>query len=340
MNDTGIEMKQLTNWFVNNRKRYWKPRVEARLQQQSQAAAVAAHAAAVAAVTVAQQQVQQAQQTQQQSSSAPPSPSSHAPSAINTTLVSPEAAFKTAIAASHSSNSRMVEGINIGGGNSSPQQVIQATLPAPTSSQPTGSSPTASLTVQLLAAHHHHQQQLGAVASLFSTSPHATSYLPAAVSTNSISAEELSSGDEDDRRQEPMTTILATLSSLPGEGPMTMNARNVSFTSLEQVSGEDTSQVGHSRSNAMVMIPHPVTESKPLSSKPHKKRKHVIEENDDSHTAAVEQSIVAPRKRFRRVSLDMWIESCLKAAHANDEALPSLEEASRLFGYSSSDNHS
>ena len=34
MKDTGIELKQLTNWFVNNRKRYWKPRVEARLRQQ------------------------------------------------------------------------------------------------------------------------------------------------------------------------------------------------------------------------------------------------------------------------------------------------------------------
>lgn len=36
MADTGIELKQLTNWFVNNRKRYWKPRVEARLKQQAQ----------------------------------------------------------------------------------------------------------------------------------------------------------------------------------------------------------------------------------------------------------------------------------------------------------------
>ena len=35
MEDTGIELKQLTNWFVNNRKRYWKPRVEARLQHQA-----------------------------------------------------------------------------------------------------------------------------------------------------------------------------------------------------------------------------------------------------------------------------------------------------------------
>ena len=33
MADTGIEMKQLTNWFVNNRKRFWKPRMEAQRQQ-------------------------------------------------------------------------------------------------------------------------------------------------------------------------------------------------------------------------------------------------------------------------------------------------------------------
>ena len=37
MKETGIELKQLTNWFVNNRKRYWKPRVEARLQKQAKA---------------------------------------------------------------------------------------------------------------------------------------------------------------------------------------------------------------------------------------------------------------------------------------------------------------
>jgi hypothetical protein len=32
MAKTGIEPKQLTKWFENNRKRYWKPRVEAKLQ--------------------------------------------------------------------------------------------------------------------------------------------------------------------------------------------------------------------------------------------------------------------------------------------------------------------
>jgi Homeobox KN domain len=34
MSDTGLELKQLTNWFVNNRKRYWKPRVEAHLSKE------------------------------------------------------------------------------------------------------------------------------------------------------------------------------------------------------------------------------------------------------------------------------------------------------------------
>ena len=33
MADTGIELKQLTNWFVNNRKRFWKPQVEAKFRK-------------------------------------------------------------------------------------------------------------------------------------------------------------------------------------------------------------------------------------------------------------------------------------------------------------------
>jgi len=39
MKETHIELKQLTNWFVNNRKRYWKPKVE-ELRRQSLAGGV------------------------------------------------------------------------------------------------------------------------------------------------------------------------------------------------------------------------------------------------------------------------------------------------------------
>lgn len=35
MAETGIELKQLTNWFVNNRKRFWKPKVEELKRQMS-----------------------------------------------------------------------------------------------------------------------------------------------------------------------------------------------------------------------------------------------------------------------------------------------------------------
>jgi len=35
MKETNIELKQLTNWFVNNRKRYWKPKVEELRRQSS-----------------------------------------------------------------------------------------------------------------------------------------------------------------------------------------------------------------------------------------------------------------------------------------------------------------
>ena len=34
LSDTGIDLKRLNNWFVNNRIRYWKPRIEALQKQQ------------------------------------------------------------------------------------------------------------------------------------------------------------------------------------------------------------------------------------------------------------------------------------------------------------------
>jgi hypothetical protein len=52
MADTGIGIKPLTNWFVNNRKRYWKPRYEARLQQQKAEAAKVMMAGGIAASNV------------------------------------------------------------------------------------------------------------------------------------------------------------------------------------------------------------------------------------------------------------------------------------------------
>ena len=51
----------------------------------------------------------------------------------------------------------------------------------------------------------------------------------------------------------------------------------------------------------------------------------------DALFQAVEK--VAPRPKYRRISLDTWKSACMKACDGYDESLPSLEEASRLFGY-------
>ena len=42
---------------------------------------------------------------------------------------------------------------------------------------------------------------------------------------------------------------------------------------------------------------------------------------------------VTPRPKYRRVSLDMWRSACKTAGDTYDESLPSLEEATQLFGY-------
>jgi len=63
MDDTGLELKQLMNWFVNNRKRYWKPRVEEskkkKEQQEAAAAALLAQQQQAAQPAALQQQQQQ-----------------------------------------------------------------------------------------------------------------------------------------------------------------------------------------------------------------------------------------------------------------------------------------
>ena len=43
----------------------------------------------------------------------------------------------------------------------------------------------------------------------------------------------------------------------------------------------------------------------------------------------------APRRKYRRQSVELWKAACQTASHVYDQNLPSLEEAAQLFGYSS-----
>jgi hypothetical protein len=235
MADTGIELKQLSNWFVNNRKRYWKPRVEVRLQQQAQVAAAAAHAhaAAVAVVTAAG----------------------------HTNPVSPDRMSKSTLSIPPSNG------------------FVTFDLGASATSEKLESYPHLVGTdfARVMADQRSSARRDGQVVSETSSS-------------SSVSASE--EGDNSDSPQDD-------------EFPQVAKATEPRTALETQASGESSSSE--------------VSFSRPMISRP----KRTVDQ----------ESVQTPRKKFRRISLNSWKDSCQNADHAHDESLPSLEEATQLFGY-------
>ena len=335
MKETGIELKQLTNWFVNNRKRYWKPRVEARLQQQAQAAAVAvqAHAATVAAVTAAAQQAHATVFAASNNSNNNDCGNDHAAAAASfANLVSPEAAFKPTMTVQPPAGNGFVS-FDL----ETPSKKLQQQLNQQQHHLHHAFSP-ASLAVQLL-SQTALQRNESSTASTNLSAPSATRAVSEVSSSNSSSASvSASEGELSDTSPEDLddAVVVTSFKKSPVK-LLSMNsnyARNVSFCSLEQVSGEASGEESSSsiskeesiscsstitgKEDAITLIPTTKTSSYKTSNK----------------RRSSSSSTVAPRKKYRRVSLDLWIDACRNAPHNNDESLPSLEEASRLFGYS------
>lgn len=324
MKDTKIELKQLTNWFVNNRKRYWKPRVEARLQQQAQAAqaAVQAHAAAVAAVSAANSLPQQQQVVSVSS------PEVKRVTRVN--LVSPTVVgFKPFSQSSLSPQA------------SKPKLVFNSS----SSRQQSFASSPLTFAAQLV------EQRRFPSVNVPQTSTIGT-LNRSAVSSNSIASVSASegemsdSGNSSDDASSDGTTILGTdlkfidlkmkkflkartssissASSSPGIPQQTLNmranyTRNVSFCSLDKISLDFVSASSSQEHQA--------------STSTGGKKRSLVVDNDSEFPVAV--STPTGRKRFRTISIDAWRRKCQDATHVNDDALPSLEEASRLFGFTS-----
>ena len=243
MADTGIELKQLTNWFVNNRKRYWKPRVEARLQQQAQAAAAAAqaHAVAVAAVTAA----------------------------AHVNPVTPDSGFK-------------------------PTLTLQAPLNEFVNFDLVG-TPTKATQIPLVGTD---------FARIL------TSRNPAVVSeTSSAASSSVSDGEASDAASESGSSQAGNPSSESSNRQCEsteMATNGDAFTeSREKASGTSSTQVSATS--------HMTTSSK-------RKLRGL-------------DGVQRTRKKFRRCTLEVWREVCQNATHVYDEDLPSMEEASRMFGY-------
>jgi hypothetical protein len=236
MADTGIELKQLSNWFVNNRKRYWKPRVEVRLQQQAQAAAAAVQAHAVAAVTAE----------------------------AHTNAVSPDSKSKSTL--------------SIPPGNG----FVTFDLGASATSEKSESHLHLVGTdfARVMADQRSSARRDGQAVSETSSSS----------SSSSVSTSE--EGDNSDSPQDD-------------ECPQVAEASEPRTALQDQASGESSSCE--------------VSFSRPMISR----AKRTVDE----------ESVQSPNKKFRRISLNLWRDVCQNADHAYDESLPSLEEATQLFGF-------
>jgi hypothetical protein len=335
MKETGIEMKQLTNWFVNNRKRYWKPRVEARLQQQANAAAAVAqaHAATFAAVTAVKQAHAVALAASNNNSNHDCGNDYIISSAVAANLVSPEAAFKPTMTVQPPAGNSFISFDLESPSKKLQQQLNQhhhlhhALSPAPLAAQllsPTGL--------------HRNESSSSFVAPSATTSARAVSEVSSSSNSSSVSVS-ASEGELSDTSPEDLddAVVVTSLKKSPVK-LVSMNnsyARNVSFCSLEQVTGEAS---GEESSSLNIRKEESTScSSTTVSSKgdgntliPTAKTSTCKQSNKRLSSS----SAVAPRKKYRRVSLDLWIDACRNAPHNSDESLPSLEEASRLFGYS------
>lgn len=315
MKDTGIELKQLTNWFVNNRKRYWKPRVEARLQQQAQAAqaAVQAHAAAVAAVSAVQLQKEKKSQAVVM-----PSNDISGTSGIETGsgLISPNLRFKSKLIQStktlpnfKSNDASIADASTLAFAAQMIEQDQESSAPV--------SSSLSSSTYLVSTGNGGLLTPVSSVAVSEGEMSDASGNQESLLSSRSETANKLSNASKtnpDVTNQEPVS---AFPTNQPEESsPKALKTRCVSYSSLEMLSS--------------VTFPVVTQENERTTGEVDNLNKKRVLEGVASNPVSL------TRKRYRTVSIDMWKDACRNASHVNDEGLPSLEEATRLFGYTDS----
>jgi hypothetical protein len=290
MKETGIELKQLTNWFVNNRKRYWKPRVEARLREQAQLE-----------------------------------------SSNNAALTSSPLLIKPRGGGSFSSKTVQLNNISLGD--------IVSTGVVPSTLEPLGAS------VRVVISE---QSSFASESSISSDDESAvrTTKEPVVLQhskTEMVNVHILRPTDG----SQPSLSDVSTLSNVPAERIL-RTYQNCALT--YRYSAELGSSVRvhskkvQSRRDAEIVrlkkhyLSEYLAEVNPVQSlgatpvlvtptRP-KKRHGRFEGHHD-------QIVASPRPKFRRVSIDLWREACQTADHVYDRELPSLEEATQLFGYSS-----
>ena len=333
MQETGIELKQLTNWFVNNRKRYWKPRVEARLQQQQQQTKV---------------------NSKDPSPTTAPLPTSK--DALLPTVSSPVAVMAKALSKviSNSSMESLV------GDKSQEGEAISTVTPVCSPGRRmTAVSETSSTA-----------SDSASVSSSSSSASSASEDEMVGEQEHTIRIDlhllKPYSGAE------PTEADMTTLSNIPQERIL-RSFRNCYITyripadatllQVRKISPPVCPSFDFVRHNRLICsnfcfvyldVVLPLQEQSRRDAELMRLKKQFLatyfaEKSAAEAAAAAENSKkrsapcplleaienVSPRPKYRRVSLDTWKTACKKACHVYDESLPSLEEATKLFGYTS-----
>uniref|UniRef100_A0A7S4N701 Homeobox domain-containing protein n=3 Tax=Odontella aurita TaxID=265563 RepID=A0A7S4N701_9STRA len=342
MADTGIEMKQLTNWFVNNRKRYWKPRVEARLQQQAQQAQAAAAAIVGGASADAMR--------------TPPSCSGGGGASVRARPFLSLDMTQPVTVTAH----QVVSPALIGDNHTAPQQQQQQRARHAFHHFNHEGVVTAapSLPPPVTLQHHQHAESssaraisIGSASSLASDSSTNGSVLggsgdddaasattvPPIVSMRHDSAADFSSDYTSAKEDE-------------GQGACTIAPHYVTEDHSKKAQNTNDAEVDEAKGECLNA--HIAEECPPKSAASTSPTKRTRSESDSecsaqSNSADCSSEEPSPSKRartssdrstrtsFRGKDSESWKDACQNACHGYDNALPTLEEAALLFGYAS-----
>lgn len=311
MEDTGIEMKQLTNWFVNNRKRYWKPRVEARMREQK----MLAKASRQLCSSVSKDSFDE-------ESPAPSKPAVVSPNRRGSPTTGYTSSFSSAPESTHTKTTRFPS-----------------------------LSGTTSNTIRTVSVH----SSMVSLNELVSSDDDEAPARQKQQQVHSVSKTKLASQVEQ-HKDEP-TTVSETVnvhilrptdgSAMPQISDVTVLSNvpqerilrtfeNCAVNCTSSPSRRDAEIVRVKKHYLAVYLTEMAASVMAMScNSDNKKRPPAVASSVHVVTPDAELP-VEPRRKYRRVSMELWKEACQTANHVYDQELPSLEEATQLFGYTSS----
>lgn len=319
MEETGLELKQLTNWFVNNRKRYWKPRVEARLKEgDHDVVAVASSSSSSSSKPCdLKQQEEQPKKRETAATILMASDNCAATQELNGTTTGSSNNSKNTIRSSKRRSSMTKRKISPGEDvadiavKTSP---VATVLKAPMERICIEESSGGESVSDIVTSSDDDEDDSMLQRSKFSdrVSPQAAQTTEEIVHVHSRRP----TGSSNDETL-PSLSDVTILQNIAQERIL-RTFQNCVFQS------DDSKKNAHFRQTSIKAAVHVSdSDSASDSAATPKKRK-----------CPVVAIPVTPRPKYRRRSFELWKEACVTADHVYDHDLPSLEEASLLFGYS------